>query len=107
MRFPSIDALAGRARDVLVRFPWVLGAGVVAAFAAINAVDGPNMDYWARLSMVAGLGLPLLTALTLFAEQRGWTGAGRTALLAGGALLLAGFYQVWPGPEEAYEAIRY
>jgi hypothetical protein len=107
MRFPSIDALVTRSRDVLFRFPWVLGAGVVAAFAAINAVNGPSMDYWARLSMVAGLGLPLLTALTLFAEQRGWTGVGRTALLAGGVLLLAGFYQVWPGPEETYDAIRY
>jgi len=107
MRFPSIAALAARAREVLLRFPWVLAAGVVAAFAAINAVNGPNMDYWARLSMVAALGLPLLTALTLFAEQRGWTGVGRTALLAGAVLLLAGFYQVWPGPEEDYQAIRY
>ncbi|HEV8123936.1 MAG TPA: DUF4153 domain-containing protein [Gemmatimonadales bacterium] len=107
MRFPSIDALAVRSRDVLLRFPWVMAAGVVAAFAAINAVRGPSMDYWARLAMVAALGLPLLTALTLFVEQRGWTGIGRTALLAGGVLLLAGFYQVWPGPEETYQAIRY
>jgi hypothetical protein len=84
-----------------------MAAGVVAAFAAINAVRGPSMEYWARLAMVAALGLPLLTALTLFVEQRGWTGIGRTALLAGGVLLLAGFYQVWPGPEETYQAIRY
>ncbi len=107
MRFPSIAALAGKAREVLLRFPWVLAAGGVAAFAAVYTVHGPNQDFWARLMMVAALGLPLLTAFTLFAEQRMWTGVRKTVLLAAGVLLLAGFYQVWPGPREEYQVIRY
>ena len=107
MRFPSISALVTGAREVLFRFPWVLAAGTVAATAAVIMINGPNEDYWGRITLAAALGLPLLTALTLFAEQRGWTGTGKTALLAGGVLLLTGFYQVWPGPEEQYQAIRY
>lgn len=107
MRFPSIDALAARARDVVFRFPWVLAAGVLASVAAVNAVSHGNQDYWVRLMMAAALGLSLLTALTLFAERRSWHGIRKTALLAGGVLLLTGFFQVWPGPQEQYQAIRY
>jgi hypothetical protein len=57
--------------------------------------------------MVSALGLPLSVALTLFAEERGWS-PGRVALLnAGGVALLGLFYLVWPGPERKHEAIRY
>lgn len=109
MRFPSIDALASRARDVLFRFPWVLAAGAVAATAAVIMMDkhGDEQDVWGRFMMVAALGLPLLTALTLLAEQKGWTGVRKTVLLALGVLFLAAFYSVWPGPEVDYQAIRY
>jgi hypothetical protein len=107
MRFPSIAALAVRSKEVLFRFPWVLAAGAVAAFAAINAISETNQDFWVRLMLAAALGLSLLTALTLFAEQRGWKGAGKTAFLAGGVLLMASFFLVWPGPQDQYQAIRY
>jgi hypothetical protein len=33
MRFPSVVTLANRGREVLVRFPWTMAAGIVAAVA--------------------------------------------------------------------------
>lgn len=109
MRFPSISALVAQSRAVLIRFPWVLASGAVAAAAAIIMVDhdGPSQSSWGRIMMVAALGLPLFTALTLLAEQWAWSGVRKTGLLAAGALLLMAFYQVWPGPEVDYQVIRY
>ncbi|MGE0354591.1 MAG: DUF4153 domain-containing protein [Gemmatimonadales bacterium] len=107
MRFPSISALAARAWAVLLRFPWVLAAGLVAATAGIMAVEREANDAWVRLAMVSALGLPLGVALTLFAERWAWSGWKKTTLLALGALCLAGFFQVWAGVESKHDAIRY
>src|SRR4051812_43476391 len=107
MRFPSIVILTDRAREVLVRFPWTIAAGVLTAVAAIMATDSSHDPEWARIAMVAGLGLPLTVALTLFAEERGWSPIREAALNAGGVALLVLFYFVWAGPERKHEAIRY
>jgi hypothetical protein len=107
MRFPSLVTLAGRAREVLLRFPWTIGAGVFAAVAAIIATTKGSDPEWARVAMVGALGLPLTVALTLFAEERGWSATRTTALNAGGVALLGVFYLAWPGPERKHEAIRY
>ena len=53
-------------------------------------------------------GLPLSVALTLFAEERGWSRAGAPPCSTPpGVALLVLFYLVWPGPERKHEAIRY
>jgi hypothetical protein len=57
--------------------------------------------------MVAGLGLPLTVALTLFTERRGWPAGPKNGLLAAGIAALALFYRIWPGPDEAHHLIRY
>src|SRR5688500_16142118 len=107
MRFPSVVTLANRAGEVLVRFPWTMDAGIVAAVAAIIATTDSAADEWGRIAMVAALGLPLTVALTLLAEERGWSGARSAALNAAGVALLVLFYLVWPGPDRKHEAIRY
>ncbi|HEY3011292.1 MAG TPA: DUF4153 domain-containing protein [Gemmatimonadales bacterium] len=107
MRFPSFVALADRAREVMLRFPWTIVAGVLAAIAAIIATTKSSDPAWARIAMVAALGLPVTVALTLFAEERGWSAARTAALNAGGVTLLGLFYLVWAGPERKHEAIRY
>jgi uncharacterized protein DUF4153 len=110
MRFPSLVTLSHRAGEVLRRFPWTLAFGVLTASAAIVATTSHGNhadDQWARLAMVAALGLPLSVALTLFAEERGWSGSRSAALNLGGVVLLSLFYLVWPGPEPKHEAIRY
>jgi hypothetical protein len=107
MRFPSLVTLAERAWEVLVRFPWTIAAGTLAAIAAIVATTGSGHDEWARVAMVIALALPLTVALTLYAEERGWSAARSAALNAGGGALLGLFYLAWPGPDLKYEAIRY
>ena len=107
MRFPSLETLALRSREVVLRFPWTMLAGIVAATSAVIATTESENMPWVRVAMAAALGLPLTISLTLWAEERGWT-AGRTAALnLGGAALLALFYLFWPGPERKHEAIRY
>jgi hypothetical protein len=107
MRLPSFVTLAERAREVAVRFPWTMAAGVLAAVATIIATTKSADQQWGRIAMVAALGVPLSLALTLLAEERGWSLGRRAAVnLAGVALLLA-FYMMWPGPDRKYEAIRY
>jgi hypothetical protein len=82
-------------------------AGVLAAAASIAATIGEGDADWVRIAMAAALGLPMTIALTLFAEERGWS-ASRSALLnLAGLALLVLFWAVWPGPERKHEAIRY
>jgi hypothetical protein len=107
MRLPSFVTLAERVREVVVRFPWTMAAGVVAAVAAIIASTQSADPRWARIAMVAALGVPLTLALTLLAEERDWSSARRAALNLGGVVLLLVFYLVWPGPDRKHEAIRY
>jgi hypothetical protein len=107
MRLPSIVSLAARILEVLLRFPWTMAAGVVAAVAAIIATDNAGSEVWGRIAMVAALGLPLTVALTLLAEERGWSRARSNALNAAGVALLVLFYLVWPGSDRKHEAIRY
>jgi uncharacterized protein DUF4153 len=107
MRLPSFVTLVQRAREVVVRFPWTMAAGVVAAVTTIIATTNSADQQWGRIAMVAALGVPLSLALTLLAEERGWTGGRRAAVNLAGVMLLVAFYLVWPGPDRKYEAIRY
>lgn len=108
MRFPSLATLAARGREVLVRFPWTMAAGLTAAVAAIIAAGGNAEEAeWGRAAMVAALGLPLTIALTLLAEERRWSAAGHAMLNAPAVVLLIVFYMIWPGPEQKHETIRY
>lgn len=107
MRFPSISTLVMRARQVLVRFPFTLFAGVMAATCAIVASTNHADGVWGRLALVAALGLPLSFALSLLAEVRGWS-LGRLSLAMLGAIaVLAAFFFAWPGLDEKHNAIRY
>jgi hypothetical protein len=112
MRFPSLDLLATRARDVLRRFPWTLLAAIVAAVAAIIAtMDGADEDFWARITFVAALGIPGSLAISLWRAadpDRAPRRPGAEAMAqAGLILLLVLFGFAWPGLEEKHHAIRY
>lgn len=107
MRFPSLASLAERAAQVLRRFPWPLAAGALAAAAGIVATTHGADDAWARLAMVAALGLPVTVAVTLLAETRGWPGGLRAAVLLSGAAALAAFFLAWPGIDQRHDALRY
>lgn len=107
MRFPSLDALAARGKQVLVRFPIVLLAGAAAAAAAIAASTDGASEVWTRVTLVAALGLPLFAALAFLAEAQGWPRGRRLIVVLAGGLGLAAFYTVWPGVEVKHHAVRY
>jgi len=107
MRFPSLAPLAEHAVAVLRRFPWTLGAGAVAAGAAIAASTSGTDEAWVRLAFVAALGLPVTVAITLLAETRGWSAGGRTLAILAGVLGLIAFFLAWPGIDRRHDAIRY
>ena len=68
MKLPSVERLAGAAWATARRFPVVLACAVVAAIAAMRAINAETA-LELRLLASASLGLPLLTGLTLFAER--------------------------------------
>jgi hypothetical protein len=110
MRLPSFVTLAERVREVVLRFPWTMAAGTVTAIAAIIGTTNARTaspDEWPRIAAVAALGLALTVALTLFAEERGWSSTRKAGLNAAGVALLVLFYLAWPGPGAKHEAIRY
>jgi hypothetical protein len=108
MRLPSFVSLADRVREVVLRFPWTMAAGISTAIAAIIATTRTGeQDHWLRIMAVTALGLPLTVALTLFAEERGWSATRKAVTNASGIALLVLFYLVWPGPDQKHEAIRY
>jgi hypothetical protein len=84
-----------------------MAAGTITAITAIIATTKSADEAWARLAMVAALGLPLTVALTLVAEERRWSRAAAAAVNLAGIALLILFYLVWPGPDRKYESIRY
>lgn len=92
---------------MLQRFPWTMAAAGVAAVAAIVATTGADDQQWARVAMVAALGLALTTALTLLAEERRWSRFITAAVNLAGLGLLILFYLAWPGPDRKHEAIRF
>lgn len=107
MPFPSLEALAVRARQVLVRFPVTLAVGMAAAVLANIAFDREANEFWARLTLVTALGLPLSFALAVRAELRAWPRLVRVMAFLAGAGALAAFFIVWRGIDEKPDAIRF
>ena len=69
MRLPSMSRLATEASRVLLRFPFVLTAALVAGLCAASSVGHSGSNVWVRSLMGAQLGIPLLLALALFGER--------------------------------------
>lgn len=78
------------------RFPLALAAALVAVGAGLDLV-GPGPDEPAARLLAAALpGVPLLAALTLWAEAACWRRANRLAARLGGLGLLVGLYVALP-----------
>lgn len=99
MRFPSVTDALSRARETAIRFPLTLAAGVVAAAMAMVAVELPEPEAfrYLRAVLAALTGLPLLIAITLYTERRGWP-RGRALALGLAALVVPiGFFVLSAG----------
>jgi hypothetical protein len=106
-RSPSLTQLWHAAGQAFRRFPFVLGAAIVAAVAGVLSIDGPLEGDHGRRWMTATLGLPLFLAVALFAEKEAIRHGRRLALNLTGAALLVGFYLVWPGFDGPSATVRY
>jgi len=108
MRLPSIGVVVTGAVSAARRFPFVLVAAFVAAYAALRMIhNSADTSELTRLLTAATLGFPLFFALTVLAERRAHSAAQRWAIPAAGALVLAGFWMAWPGWSSAIQMIRY
>ncbi|MGE0556573.1 MAG: DUF4153 domain-containing protein, partial [Gemmatimonadales bacterium] len=92
MRFPSLTALAARARRTATRFPLALLAGFLSAGAMIALVEGPVRPWMSRLLFAGILGLPSFIAVELGAERRWYGRRARWLVSALVALALVGFF---------------
>ncbi|MEZ4584980.1 MAG: DUF4153 domain-containing protein [Gemmatimonadales bacterium] len=92
MRFPSIAALAARARHTAARFPLALLAGFVSAGAMVAIIEGPERPWMSRLLFAGMLGLPSFSAVELGAARRWYGPRGRWLLSLLVAAALVGFF---------------
>jgi hypothetical protein len=108
MRLPSIGLVVTAALRTARRFPFVLGAAMVAAYAGIGLANHRGNDPEdGRLLVAAMLGFPLLFALTVFAERRVRTEAPRWLLLAAGVAILVAFWVEWPAWSSRIQVLRF
>ncbi len=92
MQCIAIMALARQATETAKRFPFAMLAAATATTAAVWLVESRSATAQSHLLMAAVLGLPLLTALELLAEQRAPGGLARFAIPAVGLAALTAFY---------------
>lgn len=98
-RFPSLSHVFVHAGGALRRFPYVLAAaatGTAAAIYLIHQDSTTTTPAALKLLLVSALGLPLFTALTTYAERKGWRDSTRLAFPLLGAALLALYYFTLP-----------
>jgi len=108
MRLPSIGVVVTAASAAARRFPLVLAAALVAAYAALGMIhNSGETSALTRLLTAATLGFPLLFAVTIVAERRARTAAARWGLLAVGVAVLVAFWTAWPGWSAPIQAMRY
>ncbi|MCK4305308.1 MAG: DUF4153 domain-containing protein, partial [Candidatus Eisenbacteria sp.] len=69
MRLPSLGRLVTEANQVVLRFPLVLTAALVAGLCAAGSIDHSESSVLVRALMSTQLGIPLLLALALCGER--------------------------------------
>ena len=94
MKLPSIRQVIRESSRTFMRFPFVLAAAVVGTAAALILVDyegPPGGSVLFNILFASILGLPLLLALALVAERRGWPKSRALGVQVIGVLLLVAY----------------
>ena len=110
MKLPSLVFLLRAFVAVALRFPLTLVAGLAALAGMMMIIESAEGEEHIKLYLAGQLGIPLLTALTAYAESRQWAGWKKWALLAGGVAALVLYYaSLSPGDHSfgEVEGLRY
>jgi len=108
MRLPTVQVVVAGATAAARRFPLVIAASLVAAWAALSLVHHrTDVTADVRLLTAASLGLPLLFALTVTVERRAGSAIARWGILTLGVLLLVWFWEAWPSWSTELQAFHY
>ncbi len=92
MKLPSIRQVYLEARRAARRFPFVLFCALAGSITAFILIESePKQSVGFPIIFAAGLGLPLLTALALCAEERKWSASLAMSSQLSGVLLLVGY----------------
>ncbi|HVZ49659.1 MAG TPA: DUF4153 domain-containing protein [Gemmatimonadaceae bacterium] len=108
MRLPALGDVVSTAQRNLTRFPLVILAGAIVAYAGLAMVETTVGDPdLLRLMAAASLGLPLFFGLTVFAERRAPTRIAYWAVQAAGLAIVVAFWRAWPAWTEDMRGARF
>lgn len=107
VNLPSLGDVATTAQRTARRFPLVLAAGVLAAYAGVSLIEGGSEPALTRILATAALGLPLLFALTLAAERHASDHRAEWLIPGVGVAILIGFWFAWPQWTTSVRGLRY
>jgi hypothetical protein len=109
VRLPTLGEVVSVAQRNLVRFPLVLAAGAVTAWAALTMVEQREMgdQGLVRVIVASGLGIPLLFSLTVLAERRSESVRTRYGIQAIGIAILLAIWWVWPTWKPNVQGMRF
>lgn len=107
-RLPSLGTLAADVAGTARRFPFVLFAALLAAFAATLTTEdlGPEA-FQLRLLAAASLAIPLCAGLAIFAEGTAWKLTLRLAFQALGLAVCSAFFAAWPYWSDVFRETRF
>ncbi|TFH64727.1 MAG: DUF4153 domain-containing protein, partial [Candidatus Zixiibacteriota bacterium] len=94
MRLPSIQQVMQESSRTLLRFPFVIACVFVGTLSALALVDydtPPTSSLLFNLLVAAGIGIPFLLAITLFAESGKWSRLRNFSAQSFGVILLAAY----------------
>lgn len=105
-KFPSYEYLIQNAIKAFERFPFTLLSAVLYTVVSVYLIEQDSFSkeiIAQKLILSAALGLPLFTALAVFAEKNAWTRAKSLLLQGAGLILLVMYFFSLPewldGPE--------
>jgi len=105
-KFQSVEALLDGVKNTFKRFPYALIcaiAGSIIGAILVDNYDSTNEEFLQKLILIFGLGIPLFTAMTVYAEKLKWDYSKTLLFQIIGVGLLFGYYFTLPAVlESAY-----
>ena len=98
-KFPSYDYIINNAVFSIKRFPLTILSALVATICFIWMAEydiDPGRNFPSKLVLIAMLGLPLFTALALFAEKRNWSKVNSLIIQTAGFIFLVIYFFTLP-----------